>query len=438
MLITNISDSRTCVRVVGATVTAVSPDLTPERGEEVVDAAGGALLPGLHDHHVHLLALARADTSVDVRAGLDALRDLPGTGWLRAVGLTADLDGAALDAVVADRPVRVQHRSGAMWVVNGPGARALDLASCTEPGVERHADGSPTGRLWRLDAWLGDRLGHPDAPPDLAGLGRRLARLGITGVTDATATLTGPAAALLGSGALPQHLQVLADPVAGALLGPRKIVLADHDLPAFDDLLAMIRDARTEQRAVAAHCVTRVALVLFLAALEDVGPHRGDRVEHAAVTDPDSTATMARLGVTVVTQPGFLADRGDDYLADVAPEDQPHLYPYASLLAAGVPTVASSDAPHGPVDPWQVMAAARDRVALSGAVVGAGERVPVTTALDGYLRPLGDPSATARRVAPGAAADLVLLDVPLAEALRDPSAEHVVRTWISGTQVPVS
>ena len=33
-------------------------------GDEIVDAAGGVLLPGLHDHHIHLLALAAARVSV--------------------------------------------------------------------------------------------------------------------------------------------------------------------------------------------------------------------------------------------------------------------------------------------------------------------------------------------------------------------------------------
>ena len=32
----------------------------------VIDAGGGALLPGLHDHHVHLLAMAAARASLDV------------------------------------------------------------------------------------------------------------------------------------------------------------------------------------------------------------------------------------------------------------------------------------------------------------------------------------------------------------------------------------
>ncbi len=50
----------------------------------------------------------------------------------------------------------------------------------------------------------------------------------------------------------------------------------------------------------------------------------------------------------MVTQPGFIAVRGDDYYRDVDPDDLAHLYPFASLVAAGIRVHASSDAPFGP------------------------------------------------------------------------------------------
>jgi hypothetical protein len=43
------------------------------------------------------------------------------------------------------------------------------------------------------------------------------------------------------------------------------------------------------------------------------------------------------------------------------PTTSPHLYPFASLLGAGVDTTASSDATYGPLDPWEVIRAARER-----------------------------------------------------------------------------
>ena len=39
--------------------------LSPETDEPVIDANGGALLPGLNDHHIHFLSYAAALVSMD-------------------------------------------------------------------------------------------------------------------------------------------------------------------------------------------------------------------------------------------------------------------------------------------------------------------------------------------------------------------------------------
>ncbi|HVW81019.1 MAG TPA: amidohydrolase family protein, partial [Mycobacteriales bacterium] len=153
------------------------------------------------------------------------------------------------------------------------------------------------------------------------------------------------------------------------------------------------------------------------------------RIEHAAVADADAVARLARHGVAVVTQPGFIFERGDRYLGEVPADELADLYRYESLQAAGVTVVPSSDAPYGPVDPWTVMRAARDRRSASGARVNMKEWVSAKMVLSGYLRPLETLSAPPRRVRAGAPSDLVLLHLPLADALDDPRAELVARTW---------
>jgi predicted amidohydrolase YtcJ len=398
--------------------------LAPTPGEEVVEARGGALIPGLHDHHLHLLATAAARASVDVSDGLAALRGQPGQGWLRAVGWDTGGDRHDVDAVVADRPVRVQHRGGSLWVLNSAALRALDLGGTAVEGLERDVRGMPTGRLWRLDGWLAGRLGTD--LPDLGAVTQELAQLGVTGVTDATPDLPEDTCRLLRS-AVPQRLLLLGD-ASGT--GPVKVVLSDHDLPTYDALVGRLTALRP--RAVAVHCITREALALLLAALDEVGRVPGDRIEHGALLPPDAAAL---LGVPVVTQPGFLTVRGDDFLRDVPVSDHADLYRYGSLLAGGGCVVPSSDAPHGPLDPWLVLRAARDRVTESGAVVSRSERVTVSVALDGMFRRLEDLSGPARRVALGTTADLVLLHTPLAEALASPTRELVRATWVGGLQL---
>ncbi|HEV3351297.1 MAG TPA: amidohydrolase family protein, partial [Acidimicrobiales bacterium] len=220
-------DGRRCdVRVDGDrvhTVHAVGEIPSPQRCD-VIDGDGGALLPGLHDHHVHLLAMAAADRSVQL-AGLlddaavaDALRiadqSLPRGAWLRAVGWHGpDLERATLDAAVPDRPVRVQHRSGALWVLN---SRALEAIGVDEP----------TGRLFRMDDVLRARI-PADEPPDVAAVGRRLFSYGVSGVTDATPTERADDIDLLARAGL-DVLAMSAPTLAFDGNGPAKILLADH------------------------------------------------------------------------------------------------------------------------------------------------------------------------------------------------------------------
>jgi predicted amidohydrolase YtcJ len=225
------------------------------------------------------------------------------------------------------------------------------------------------------------------------------------------------------------------NPEVGITTGPRKLLLRDHELPHLDALTAAIAAAHRAARPVAVHCVSRESLLLTLAALQGTGTVTGDRIEHAAVVPPESRALLAQLGLRVVTQPSFVADRGDDYLADVASADHELLYPCRSLLSAGVPVAPSSDAPFGDLDPWHTIAAATSRRTTSGAPLGVGERVDARTVLAGYLCPANDPGGAPRRVAPGRPADLCLLAEPLTPALAHPSADLVAAVIRTGAIV---
>jgi predicted amidohydrolase YtcJ len=460
---------RVDVRVTGGVIEAIGPGLRPRPGETVVDCAGGALLPGLCDHHLHLHALAAWRGSVpcgppEVRDGAQlgaVLAAAPADrhGWVRGVGyvdtVLGRLDAQALDRLHPSRPVRIQHRGGSMWMLNSAAVSLLQLASADHPGIERDAGGAPTGLLWRADDWLRARL--PSTPPDLSGVGRELTALGITAVTDATPDLDDDAvasiAAAAGSAALPQQVTLLGAPLAagpGAIpyprsgrpgraggslaVGPYKIVLADSGLPALDDLTARIAAAHRVGRPVALHCVTEVALVLLLAALDEAGVLPGDRIEHAGLVPESLIPTIAGCGITVVTQPGFLAHRGEDFVRDLPAAQHTDLYRCRSLMSAGVPVALSSDAPYGPLDPWAVIAAAVDRRAGDGSVIGPRERLDAWRALAAYLGAPGDPGGRPRTVQVGGAGDLVVLRAPLSEALRAPNHE-VVRAVVIGGEL---
>jgi predicted amidohydrolase YtcJ len=419
------------------------------RGEDVLDCAGGTVLPGLHDHHLHLLAMAAREWSVP--CGPPAVRDAaslegalraatPVEGWVRGVDYDESVAGLfdrhGLDVLRRDVPVRIEHRSGSLWLLN---SRALDALGADDgpEAVERDSAGRPTGRIWRGDDWLRTRM-PPPARPALGIVSRRLASFGVTGVTDATPNLDPDASAALAracrTGEFAQGVVLLGCPDGPA---PRKVVVADHDLPSLGELVEKLRDARGpgDERPVAVHCVTREALVLTLAALDDAGVRPGDRIEHAAVVPRELLNPLRRLGVTVVTQSSLIASRGDDYLARVDPDDLCGLWPFRSLLDAGIPVGCSSDAPYGDCNPWASVRAAVSRTAPSGAVVGPAECVTPWQALRGYLTDPTAPGGPTRPLRAGAPADLVVVDGPLAEVLADPDHPRVRATVVAGRPV---
>src|ERR1700712_4012674 len=119
-----VGGRRTDVRIANGLVAELGPRL--KRTGDELDGGGGALIPGLIDHHIHLLAAAAARTSVSL-ADVSGPRELaerlgaPGIGWLRATGFhehrAGPLDRETLDRIALDRPGRGPHPTGAGWVL---------------------------------------------------------------------------------------------------------------------------------------------------------------------------------------------------------------------------------------------------------------------------------------------------------------------------------
>ncbi len=423
------------------------------RGERI-DAKGGALLPGLVDHHLHLRALAaqRQSLAFDGTANPTlfharisaAVRELADGAWLRITGYHETTCGplarADLDTLAPDNPVRVQHQSGATWLLNSKALSQVIGPDAPPAWLERDASGELSGVVWRGDAWLSERIGR--TAHSLAQISQALSSFGITAVTDASVSTDAHAIADFveqkRAGALHQKLCLMSgDHIAEAeqgeyRLGPMKIMLDESALPPFESIVDRIAQARRWQRNVAFHCATAGELAFTLAALAAAGPLPGDRVEHGGIIDDDALAQIAHQDLTVVTQPAFIHAHGDRYLRDVEPQERPWLYRAASLLRAGVRLAASSDAPYATPDPWVGMRAAVERRTRLGEIVGSNERLSPGKALRLYLSPVSDPGGTAKTIREGMAADLCLLRTPLAIALRELAAENVAATLIEG------
>lgn len=421
--------------------------------ESVLDAHGGVLLPGLHDQHMHVAALAASLTSV--RCGPPDVMDADafaaclsraGKGWLRATGyhesVAGMLDAHLLDRIAPTRPLRVQHRSGRMWFFNSAGLDAVLARAAAPPELER-IGGRYTGRLFDNDAWLKQALGSE--PPSFCAVGSLLGRVGVTGLTDMSpandARMAMHFAAEMRTQSLPQGVMLAGalslserDMANGMRLGPAKLHLHEAHLPPLDEVIAFVRSAHEAGRPVAVHAATEVELVYALSAVNEAGAMAGDRIEHASVAPDSAVNEISRMGLAVVTQPQFVHERGDRYRADVDESSWPHLYRLRAFLHAGVPLGGGSDAPFGGADPWAAMQAAVSRRTRGGACIGDAEALTPEQALDLYLRDPSDMSRR-RRLFVGVSADLCLLDRPWAEARRSLSAAHVRACFIRGRRV---
>ncbi len=154
----------------------------------------------------------------------------------------------------------------------------------------------------------------------------------------------------------------------------------------------------------------------------------GLRMEHASVISPDQISRFANLGVAAVVQPSFLASERDWVVDRVGSEREAWLYPFRSLLEAGVTVAGSSDCPVEPPQPLWGMAAAMDRYGISDK-----EQLSGTEALalftSGAARTLREP----KPLAIGSPADIVLIDADPTTAssnqIRDAS---VIETYVDG------
>jgi predicted amidohydrolase YtcJ len=184
---------------------------------EIIDLAGpgtrvlrfddAAIVPGMHDFHLHLVGMARARRIVDLSSArtMDAIlgamavatRAAGPDDWVRGDGWrTEALDRSQLhrlEAVLAGRPAFLKsHDRHSAWASRAGLARAgISQATPDPPGgrFERGTDGELDGVLReRASDLVADRVGRLTGPlltEALVEVARGLSSLGITGVTDA-------------------------------------------------------------------------------------------------------------------------------------------------------------------------------------------------------------------------------------------------------------
>jgi len=460
LLITNAellsgSGSPTNIAISGGRIKAIG-SIAATGAERVIDAKGGLLIPGLHDHHVHLISYAAALQSVrcgppeviSEEALVETLNNQPGKHWLRGIGyhesVLPNLDRDWLDSNGPDRPIRIQHRSGRLWVLNSQALEIIENAAASLARHEQQRLASGDGRLYDVDELLGSLM-RPEPPPvDIAS--QNLAAFGITGINDMTPSNDADTwnwfTELQTSGQLLQKVRLSGRPGLAnntntddrLTVGETKVHLHDSSLPDFHELVEIINTSHERNRPVAVHCVTEIELVFTLSAFSAAGTGQGDRIEHASVVPPALVKQLRELGLGVVTQPNFIYERGDAYLNDIDSKEHSYLYRCGSLIDAGIPVAFGTDLPFGNPDPWAAIKASISRETASGEHLGIAECISLDAALPKVLGDLSQPFEP-RSIARGQPADCCLLDVPLKGVASDLSSSHVRMTIRDGETI---
>lgn len=455
----------TAVGVADGAIVSIGTPGAVRRGmgaAERLHVRGATLLPGLIDPHVHVAGMAADRLELDcgraasvgelLRAIRAAHRRLGRGDWLRGAGLDETALGrlptaSELERVAPGRPIRLRHRSRHASVVSAAGlARLAGLVP------DRHANG--TGLVVGREAAIARATGpHPEAAmvAALGAVGAAVARRGVTTLGDASPRSAAAArrfARLLDAARLGPRVVGLARPGAAPWTGNARLACGGVKILVEDDgdgmrprpatLRRLVTAAAARGQRVAVHCVTLGTLVAALEAFAALPRRaragRGHRLEHLGECPPALVAEIARLGLVVVGNPAFLHGRGDAYLAERS-VPAAWLYRVRSLLRAGVPFAAASDAPVAPCDPWNTMAAARERRTRTGVCIGPSERLSAVAALACVCRSAADALGRGDlgRLAPGGPADLVVVDRdPVVSSPADVRETRVLLTMIAG------
>jgi predicted amidohydrolase YtcJ len=397
-----------------------SGDPPVAEADRIVDLSGATILPGFIDTHVHLtstglsltneevvvagskeelLALARGRVAADpdpvvLLSGFDETR------WDRPVLPTAD----ELDAA-SDKPLVIRRIDGHLAVVN---SAALTFAQALDAdGVDRDAEGRPTGRVTReanrrVCRWAAEaRSEHRIEELQLAAAALAATR-GVTGVHEMAmpgeqgfrdvevllrhrSRLPVDALANVATTDVPRIVDLGLSSIGGDLavdgsIGARTAALTtsyvDTDSEgattfADDELAAFFHDGHDAGLQVGVHAIGDRAIEQVLMAWERVYRSldsrerrhfraRRHRIEHAEMATAGQVERAAVLGLAVSIQPAFDAAwgfAGGLYEAALGPDRAAAMNPFRTMLQRGLVVGAGSDAPVTPLNPWTGVAA---------------------------------------------------------------------------------
>jgi len=433
-------------------------------GATRVDLGGGCAVPGLTDSHVHFPSWAQERGAIDL-TGSESVEhalalvgeylDGDGVTWVRGKGWEdrlwpAEPTAAALDALIADRPVALwSHDHHSLWA----NSAALALAGGdleTAGGVVEES-----GILREESAWrFYDRFGRPGFDETLAMMDAGIRDVhgnGVVAVHDKDGSRHAPElfAALREAGgpSLRVRQSVPAERMRDGTgdyvkcfldgtLGSGTAAMLDgrglHIMGAAE-FQATVAEAAELGLPCSVHAIGDLANREALDAYEatrHLWEPRGlrQRMEHAQCLHPDDLPRFAALGITASVQ--FQFALSDEHVAE---REWPGLldgaYAWRSLLDAGTILVNGSDAPIEPLDPLAGMRAGVLREWRAHEAVTVEEALHAHTAAPAWL---AGEEAERGRLRAGMLADVTVLD---RDPVEDLAGASVVATMLGGEWV---
>jgi predicted amidohydrolase YtcJ len=456
-------------------------------GVVTIDLDGATVVPAFADCHLHLTdtgyTLGARDLSDvrDARAFAGRVASLPrdepyvyaanydDASWNDGAEATAGV----LEHAFADRPAMLVRVDGHSCLVNRRAFDELRLDAALE-GVERGADGAPTGRLFLEANWtaqerflaripaaqrraadrrahalalaagavhlhvqligLGSRDAYAEAIADLAALGPAKWHPKICERDPALATSLGLpyiGGDVFLDGSLGSGTAALGAPYCDRP-GNGRLTLSDAEVVAF------FADAEARGVSAGVHAIGDRAIEQCLAAWERVlggVPSARNRhfIEHFEVATAEQIERAVRLGLYLSMQPQFDATWGAPngmYATRLGAERAGSMNALRSALRAGAVLCGGDDSPVCALSPLAGMAAACAHHTPE-------ERLTPLEALTMYsydAARLAHAETATGAIATGLAADFVVLD-------RDPfdgdafTQTQVLETWLDGVRV---
>jgi hypothetical protein len=465
--------------------------VSPTHARRIIDCTKGTLLPGLNDAHIHLLSYANSLHSLDcshrtVRSIADLQKALfakaestPWGQWIRGVGYDEFYLNEKrhptrhdLDRVLKDHPVRLDHRSSHACVLNSHALEKIGISSDSpDPHggvIIRDSSGHPTGLLLEMNRYVSERMPRVTEETlanSINEVSKQLLSWGITSIQDAT-----PACGvekwktisrLAKSGNLRQRLvfmpgiEYVEEFVSQGLhyksgghnirIGPVKLMVtctSGSISPSINDIRELVHRAHKAGYPVAIHAVEEdVILAVSRILVEDSMTDnilRPDRIEHCSEATPRVIRQIVDAGVSVVSQPSFIFESSQRYQSEVPLNLQKSLYPFKSLIEAGIPLAAGSDAPVASPNPWQALYAAVTRKNVSDQPFHPEQNLLLEEAINLWTSNaafVAGEQQSFGSLKPGMFADIVLLDRDITRCSPEELLNVKVRIVVIGGEI---